>query len=103
MKLQIIMAIFLTSMLYSQKVKLLEASQNVEITKDSLDSFIEKKMIKSGMVGLAAAIIVNKKTVWIKGYGYADKENNISFTPTTIINLGSIMEYCSTKSLNLKL
>lgn len=84
------MAFFLTSMLYSQKVKLLEASQNVEITKDSLDSFIEKKMIKSGMVGLAAAIIVNKKTVWIKGYGYADKENNISFTPTTIMNIGSI-------------
>ena len=90
MKLTIIITFFLTTLVYSQKVKLIEANHNVEITKDSLDSFIEKKMIKSGMVGLAAAIIVNKKVVWIKGYGYADKENNISFAPTTIMNIGSI-------------
>lgn len=42
------------------------------------------------MVGIGAAIILDKKLVWTKGYGYADKENKIPFTPNTIMNIGSI-------------
>ncbi len=41
-------------------------------------------------MGLGAAIIVNKKVVWTKGYGFADKENVVPFTPNTIMNIGSI-------------
>ncbi len=55
-----------------------------------LDGFIEQTMKESGMVGLGAAIIVNKEVVWLKGYGYADKENGKLFTPNTIMNIGSI-------------
>ncbi|HEX9962475.1 MAG TPA: serine hydrolase domain-containing protein [Pyrinomonadaceae bacterium] len=58
--------------------------------KSSLDTFIEKKMNESGMVGLGAAIIVNKKLVWTKGYGYADRDNKTLFNPNTIMNIGSI-------------
>ncbi len=47
-------------------------------------------MKESGIVGLSAAIIVNKAMVWTHGYGYADKENKILFTPNTIMNIGSI-------------
>ncbi len=55
-----------------------------------IDSFIEKKMGESGMVGVGAAIIINKELTWIKGYGFADKENRVPFTPNTVMNVGSI-------------
>lgn len=55
-----------------------------------LDSFINRSMESSGLVGLGAAIIIDKKVVWAKGYGYADKENKKPFTPNTIMNIASI-------------
>jgi CubicO group peptidase (beta-lactamase class C family) len=58
--------------------------------KPLIDSIIESKMSASKIVGIGAAIILDKKVVWIKGYGYADKENNIPFTPSTIMNIASI-------------
>lgn len=84
---------------YSQQLKFQEASKTVENTTDSIDSFIEKKMNESGMVGLAAALIVNKKLVWTKGYGFADLENRIPFTPHTIMNIGSISKTITGASL----
>jgi len=55
----------------------------------NLDSFIERKMKESGLVGMGAAIIADKKLVWSKGYGYADKDNGKLFTTNTIMNIGS--------------
>ena len=68
----------------------LTAGQTQIAKESSIDSIIEKKMSESGTVGLGAAIIVDKKVVWIKAYGYADKDNKVLFTPNTIINIGSI-------------
>ena len=68
----------------------LTAAQTQIAKESSIDSIIEKKMSESGTVGLGAAIIVDKKVVWIKAYGYADKDNKVLFTPNTIINIGSI-------------
>ena len=59
-------------------------------TMKSIDSFIEQKMDKSGIAGLGAAIILNNEVVWIKGFGYADKENKIPFTKNTVMCIGSI-------------
>lgn len=59
-------------------------------TAHELDSLIEKKRKESGTVGLAAAIIIHRKVVWMKGYGYADLEKKTPFTPHTVINLASI-------------
>jgi len=61
-----------------------------EYTSAKLDSFINVNMEASGLVGLGAAIIIDKKVVWAKGYGYADKENKKPFTPNTIMNIASI-------------
>ncbi len=58
--------------------------------KNSIDSIMEEKMNKTGIVGMSAAIIINKKLVWIKGYGYANKDQKIPFTPNTIMNIASI-------------
>jgi CubicO group peptidase (beta-lactamase class C family) len=55
-----------------------------------IDSFIIQKMDKSGIVGLGAAVFVNKELVWIKGFGYADRENKKPFTANTIMNIASI-------------
>lgn len=99
MKSLVILAFFMMTTGYSQQLKFQEASKTVENTTDSIDSFIEKKMNESGMVGLAAALIVNKKLVWTKGYGFADLENRIPFTPHTIMNIGSISKTITGASL----
>jgi CubicO group peptidase (beta-lactamase class C family) len=81
-----IFCLLLTSMLHAQPSKV----QAIKHTEQALDSFIGKNMKESGMVGLAAAIIVNKKVRWMKGYGYADKEKQLPFTTNTIMYLASI-------------
>src|SRR5688500_6874366 len=66
------------------------AAAQTRIENRSIDTFIENIMKESGMVGLGAAIILDRKVVWTKGYGYADKDNKAPFTPNTIMNIGSI-------------
>ena len=56
----------------------------------ALDNMVEQRLKEAGIAGLGAAIIVNKKVVWTKGYGFADKEHAVPFTPNTIMNIGSI-------------
>ena len=46
-------------------------------------------MSETGIVGIGAAIIIDKKIVWEKGYGYADLENKKPFTTETVMNIGS--------------
>lgn len=55
-----------------------------------LDDLITRKMGQAGIVGLGAAIVLNKQVVWKKGYGFADKELALAFTPNTVMNIGSI-------------
>jgi CubicO group peptidase (beta-lactamase class C family) len=65
-------------------------ADNPKTPTDSLNRFIEKKMKEAGIVGLSAAIILDKKLIWSEGYGLADTEKFIPFTPKTIMNIGSI-------------
>lgn len=58
--------------------------------KTSIDSFIVNKMTETGIVGIGASIIIDKKEVWANGYGFADREAKIPFTPSTIMNIASI-------------
>ena len=55
-----------------------------------IDSIITQRMDEAGIVGLGAAIIVDKKVVWMKGYGFADRARAVPFTPDTIMNIASI-------------
>jgi CubicO group peptidase (beta-lactamase class C family) len=57
---------------------------------DELDRFIEQRMSEAGIAGLGAAVIVEKKVAWTKGYGFADRERGVPFTPDTVMNIGSI-------------
>ena len=55
-----------------------------------MDQAIEAQMAKAKIVGVGAAIIVDKRVVWTKGYGFADREQGRPFTPDTAMNTGSI-------------
>jgi CubicO group peptidase (beta-lactamase class C family) len=61
-----------------------------EKDQNKLDAFIEQTMKRDSIPGLAAVILINKKPVWMKGYGYADKENKIPFTLHTVMPIASI-------------
>ena len=55
-----------------------------------IDRVIEGRMLESGIVGLGAAIIIDKQLAWSRGYGFADKQAAVPFTPDTVMNIGSI-------------
>jgi len=88
MKVKFALTIFLTTTLFC--LNIIGQSINKATLKTSIDSFIESKMIETGIVGIGASIIIDKKVVWTNGYGYADKENKTSFTPSTVMNIASI-------------
>ena len=89
MKSLLTVSLFLLSITHSQNLKC-QTKSTIQNTMSSIDTFIERKMKESGIVGLGAALIVDKKIVWSKGYGYADRENKKPFTPSTIMNIASI-------------
>ncbi len=55
-----------------------------------MDWYIPIHMKENETVGLSIALIDNQKIVWQKGFGYADKANNIEATPKTRYRAGSI-------------
>ena len=55
-----------------------------------LDAYIAAQMEEAGIVGLGAAILVDGRIAWSKGYGYADRAQGLPFTPDTVMNIGSI-------------
>jgi len=89
MKVKFALSIFMTLTIFCSNI-IGQTIDNKSKSITSIDSFIESKMIETGIVGLGATIIIDKKVVWTNGYGYADKENKIPFTPSTIINIASI-------------
>jgi CubicO group peptidase (beta-lactamase class C family) len=59
-------------------------------TNAALDELVAKQMSEAGLMGLAAAVIVDRQVVWMKGYGFADWQRKQPFTPNTIMNVASI-------------
>ena len=88
MKVKFALTTFLTTTLFYLNVT--GQSINTATPKASIDSFIVSKMAETGIVGIGASIIIDKKLVWINGYGYSDKETKVPFTPSTIMNIASI-------------
>ncbi|MBL7710003.1 MAG: serine hydrolase [Chitinophagaceae bacterium] len=66
------------------------AAQTRQPVPASIDSLIQSRMLETGIVGIGASLIIDKKVVWTKGYGYADRESKVPFTPSTIMNIASI-------------
>ncbi|MBN1415726.1 MAG: beta-lactamase family protein, partial [Bacteroidales bacterium] len=53
------------------------------------EELIRKKMESDQIIGVSAAILINDSVIWTKGFGYADKDNNIPMTENTIVNIAS--------------
>lgn len=86
-----LMIIFLlTIVAYSQESVAQLAKQSIRDIMNPIDTFMDKRMKEAGIVGIGAAIIIDNKLVWSKGFGYADRENKLPFTVNTIMNIGSI-------------
>lgn len=66
------------------------APNTVSDVQANIDTVIEQHMKEVGLVGVGAAVIVNKHVAWTKGYGFADKQQSIPFTTNTIMNIGSV-------------
>lgn len=90
MKLLITAILFLIITTLPQEARSQSATPAESEKEIPIDTLIEQKMKESGIVGIGAAIIVDKKLVWSKGYGYSDRENKKPFTTDTIMNIGSI-------------
>jgi len=68
----------------------LASSSVLQSQSPALDSLITQKMTEANVMGFAAAVIVDKQVVWMKGFGYADWQRTRPFTPSTIMNVASI-------------
>jgi CubicO group peptidase (beta-lactamase class C family) len=67
-----------------------QAQSSTFPTNAALDSLVTTQMAGAGIMGLAAAVIVKRQVVWMKGYGFADWQRTRPFTANTIMNVGSI-------------
>ena len=82
----VVIVLFAIIITYSQETN----AQSGNMNNSYLDSVIAYHMRSGGLIGLGAAVIVDKKVVWSKGYGYADKEKGIHYTTNTVMIAGSI-------------
>jgi len=55
-----------------------------------IEKMIAEEMEKNAIPGVAVAISQNGQLVYSKGFGYADLENKVTFTPQTVSRIGSI-------------
>jgi CubicO group peptidase (beta-lactamase class C family) len=66
---------------------------------NDLDTFIEDIMEQSHIPGLSACIVKDSDTIWSKGYGWADIENQIPMTPDIVQNIGSVSKTVTATAL----
>ncbi len=65
-------------------------AQSAPQADSAFDGVIAKSMADAGIMGVAAAVIVDRKVAWTKGYGFADYERTRPFTPQTVMPVASV-------------
>ncbi len=68
-------------------------------TIEKTSAFINQGMTDNNLVGLSIALVDGDKIVWSKGFGWADKENNIPAASNTVYMLGSGTKAMTTVAL----
>lgn len=71
-------------------VQALAADPPTADARHGIDHIIETRMHEAGLVGLGAAILIDKKLAWSRGYGFADRQAGVPFTTDTVMNIASI-------------
>lgn len=64
-----------------------------------LDDFIQSRMDKAKIPGLAVCIVKNGEIQWTKGYGWADVDKKIAVTPSTLFWVASISKTVTATAL----
>jgi len=59
-------------------------------TIEQITALIEQRMQENQVTGLSIALVDGQDVVWAKGFGYADKENDVKATTETIYEIGSV-------------
>ncbi|MCX7920661.1 MAG: beta-lactamase family protein [Clostridia bacterium] len=63
---------------------------NYEEVKNEISKLVHKEMKKAKTTGLSIALVDGNSTVWTQAFGYSDKEKEVSSSPKTIYQIGSI-------------
>lgn len=82
-------AVFIAGLLLSGQVESADTPPTANAG-EGIDTRIQARMAQSGLVGVGAAIIIDGRVAWSKGYGFADRQRGVPFTPDTVMNIGSI-------------
>jgi D-alanyl-D-alanine carboxypeptidase len=56
----------------------------------TVDSLVANALAEGPVAGMSVAVVRGKDTIVMKGYGYADVENDVPATPETVYRIGSI-------------
>lgn len=67
-----------------------QTSSNHDKLISDAERYFSEKLLSDRIVGLSAAIVMDGKVVWTKGFGYADRDNKVPMTPETVVNIGSV-------------
>lgn len=57
---------------------------------DSARAHVHRRMVDQQIPGLSVAVVVDGRTVWSEGFGFADLENGVAVTPLTRFRIASI-------------
>ena len=64
--------------------------QGTEIDSKEFDTYINRAISDAGIAGMGIAIVSDDSIIFTNGYGYADIQNKLPFTPNTVMNIASI-------------
>ena len=67
--------------------------------REQMDEFLEKKMVRDRIPGLAAALIGADGLSWYREFGYADLEKRIPMSIDHLQNIGSVSKTFTTTAL----
>ena len=54
------------------------------------EKYFEEKLKADKIIGISAAIVMDGKVIWKKGFGYADQLRKTPMTVNTVVNIGSV-------------
>lgn len=55
-----------------------------------MDEYISQQMEANNASGLSIVVVDNNRVIYQKGFGFADKENNVAVADSTLFHIGSI-------------
>jgi len=59
-------------------------------TIEQITALVDQRMQENQIIGLSIALVDGQDVVWARGFGYADKENDVKATTETIYEIGSV-------------